>query len=127
MSFSNTRCYCCHDGFPFAMMSDEKAGLFENDYKSCFARSMVVNSQHKQQNKPQELFFGKQPLNMTVEHGSEINGGTVMPSGQGISQDTQGFHSAERSCINSNVSSFYSYLLNIEFTRNSNYLKFLNA
>lgn len=77
-------------------MSDEKVQLdFENEYKSCFARSMVVNSQYcTLPNKPQE-FFGKQPLKMTVERGSERDGK------QGISQEMQ----SEQKCIFSNVSS----------------------
>lgn len=93
------------------MMSDEKVGLFENDYKSCFARSMVLNSQYntQQHNKPQE-FFGNRALKMTVEHGSDINRGIVKPPEQGISQGAEVFHSAEGT-ISSHVSKYLFLLM----------------
>lgn len=101
MPFSYNIQRCCHDDLSFVMMSDEKVGLFENDYKSCFARSMVLNSQYnsQQQNKPQEV-FGNRPLKMTVEHGSGTNRGIVIPSEQGISQGAEGFCSVERTISN---------------------------
>lgn len=70
---------CCHDSsgdYYFTMMSSaEKDGLnVDNNYKSCFARSVVVNSQFGKQGKSQELFLGDllEPLKMVVENDQSV-------------------------------------------------------
>lgn len=85
---------CCDDSddIKSAMMSDQKDELnFENNYKSCFARSVVVNSQFSKHSKSEELFLGDllEPLKMTTENDAVRNDESVSIGQETILRDLQ--------------------------------------
>lgn len=81
----------CHAaGFQFAIMSGENVGLdIDNEYKSCFARSMVVNSQYGKHTKPQEFFgnHSSEPMKMPDADDRTVRNGER--SLLGVSQELQ--------------------------------------